>query len=171
VSREFIAVVFRTSGGAFAIEFPDLIGCVASAATYSSCPDEAARALTAHLAAIEVEGYAVPKPSSLGSVMANPRNLEGVPIAGLAGVRLRKPEVMISGAQVKEARKLLKWSMFDLGCRAHVSETTIAAFEGAARRTIRPDKVQAMQRALESAGVIFVEENGEGPGARLRQGK
>jgi hypothetical protein len=28
-----------------------------------------------------------------------------------------------------------------------------------------------MRRALESAGVIFVDENGEGPGVRLRKGK
>jgi predicted RNase H-like HicB family nuclease len=87
VRREFIAVVFRTSEGAFAIEFPDLIGCVASAAMYSSCPDVAARALTAHLAEIEGEGYAVPKPSSLESAMTNPRNPE-VPIAVLAAVRV-----------------------------------------------------------------------------------
>jgi hypothetical protein len=46
---------------------------------------------------------------------------------------------------------------------------TISAFEGATR-TIRLDKVQAMRRVIESAGVIFVEENGERPGVRLRKG-
>jgi hypothetical protein len=29
----------------------------------------------------------------------------------------------------------------------------------------------AIRRALEKAGVIFVEENGDGPGVRLRKGK
>jgi len=47
----------------------------------------AARALAAHLAEIEGEGYAVPKPSSLESAMTNPRNPE-VPIAVLAAVRV-----------------------------------------------------------------------------------
>jgi hypothetical protein len=31
------------------------------------------------------------------------------------------------------------------------------------------NNVEAVRRALESAGVIFVEENGEGPGVRLRK--
>jgi len=30
--------------------------------------------------------------------------------------------------------------------------------------------IAAIRAALESAGVIFVEENGEGPGVRLRKG-
>ncbi|WP_370736394.1 hypothetical protein [Beijerinckia mobilis] len=33
------------------------------------------------------------------------------------------------------------------------------------------NNVAAIRQALESAGVIFVEENGEGPGVRLRKGK
>ena len=39
------------------------------------------------------------------------------------------------------------------------------------RRVVSSEAVAAIQRALESAGVIFVEENGEGPGVRLRKGK
>ena len=78
--------------------------------------------------------------------------------------------MIITGEQVKAARQLLGWTLLDLGYRAGVSEATVAAFEGT-RRTTRPDNMQAIQRALESAGVIFVEENGERPGVRLRKGK
>jgi transcriptional regulator with XRE-family HTH domain len=74
----------------------------------------------------------------------------------------------ITGAQVKAARELLGWTLLGLGYRARVSEPTISAFEGS-RRTIRLDKVQAIRLALEAAGVIFVEENGDGPGVKLRQ--
>jgi transcriptional regulator with XRE-family HTH domain len=74
----------------------------------------------------------------------------------------------ITGAQVKAARELLGWTLLGLGYRARVSEPTISAFEGS-RRTIRIDKVQAIRLALEAAGVIFVEEDGDGPGVRLRQ--
>jgi hypothetical protein len=77
--------------------------------------------------------------------------------------------VTVTGEQVKVARKPLKWSLFDLGCgyRARVSDSTIEAFEGA-RRTIRPDNMQAIQRALEAAGIEFDE---NWPGVRVRKGK
>jgi transcriptional regulator with XRE-family HTH domain len=61
---------------------------------------------------------------------------------------------------VKAARKLLGWTLLDLGYRAHVSHPTIVAFE-AARRTVRADKVQAIQRTLEAAGFKFIAEGGE----------
>lgn len=35
----------------------------------------------------------------------------------------------------------------------------------------RISTMSAIQRALESAGVIFVAENGEGPGVRLRKAR
>jgi hypothetical protein len=32
-----------------------------------------------------------------------------------------------------------------------------------------PDNLAAIRAALEAAGVIFIDENGEGPGVRLRK--
>jgi transcriptional regulator with XRE-family HTH domain len=72
----------------------------------------------------------------------------------------------ITGSQVKAARKLLGWTLLDLGYRARVSEPTISTFEGASR-AIRPDNVQAIRRVLEAAGVIFT--NGGEPGVQLRK--
>jgi transcriptional regulator with XRE-family HTH domain len=89
---------------------------------------------------------------------------------GGADVRLKEPRMTITGAQVKTARKLLGWTLLDLGYRAHVSHPTIVTFEGA-RRTVRPDKVQAVQRTLEAAGFEFIAGNGERPSVRLRKGK
>jgi len=73
----------------------------------------------------------------------------------------------ITGEQVKAARELLGWTLLDLGYRAGVSEATVAAFEGA-QRTIRPDNMQAIQRALEAAGIEFDE---NGPSVTLRKPK
>jgi transcriptional regulator with XRE-family HTH domain len=87
--------------------------------------------------------------------------------SGGGGVRLKEPRMSITGAHVKTARKLLGWTLLDLSYRAHVSHPTIVAFEGA-RRTVRPDKVQAVQRTLEAAGFEFIAGNGEWPGVRLR---
>jgi hypothetical protein len=36
---------------------------------------------------------------------------------------------------------------------------------------VSDDTLAAMREALENAGVIFVDENGDGPGVRLRKGK
>jgi predicted RNase H-like HicB family nuclease len=78
--RQFIALIFREADGSFVMKFPDLLGCVAWAETYSACPKVAARALTVHLEEMEQDGYAIPRPSSLERVTTDPRNLGGVPI-------------------------------------------------------------------------------------------
>jgi hypothetical protein len=55
-----------------------------------------------------------------------------------------------------------------LARRAAVARNTIIEFERS-KRAISAGCMDAIQRALESAGVIFVEENGEGPGVRLKK--
>jgi transcriptional regulator with XRE-family HTH domain len=77
--------------------------------------------------------------------------------------------VTINGAQVKAARLLLEWTRRDLADKSRLSESTIRNFE--IHTQSKPANVMAIRAALESAGVIFVEENGEGPGVRLRKGK
>ena len=73
----------------------------------------------------------------------------------------------ITGAQVKAARKLLKWSQLQLAHRAGVSDATIESFE-VSRHPLRPKNVQAIRHSLESAGIEF-DDNGHG--VRLREGK
>ena len=77
----------------------------------------------------------------------------------------------ISIRQVKAARALLAWSQDDLSKASGVSVPTIARLEAAdgevGGRAATGDAIRA---ALEAAGVIFVSENGEGPGVRLRKG-
>jgi hypothetical protein len=47
-----------------------------------------------------------------------------------------------------------------------VSYHTVERFERG--EPVRPSTVEAIQRALEKAGVIFIDANDGGPGARLR---
>jgi len=56
-----------------------------------------------------------------------------------------------------------------LASLAGVSKVTLSDFE-IGKRSPHPRTLAAIRAALESAGVIFVEENGEGPGVRLRKG-
>ena len=73
-------------------------------------------------------------------------------------------------AQSRAARGLVDWSQSDLGKRSNLSESTIRDFEKG-RRIPGPNNLAAIRAALEAAGVIFIEENGEGPGVRLRKAK
>lgn len=65
------------------------------------------------------------------------------------------------------ARAALNWSTADLAKAADVGVNTVNRFEQG--QDARISSMQAMRRALETAGVIFVAENGEGPGVRLRK--
>lgn len=77
----------------------------------------------------------------------------------------------LSVRQVKAARALLGWSQHDLAEASGVSYPTVARLEreeghlGGRRAT-----ADAIRAALEAAGVVFIEENGGGPGVRLRRG-
>jgi transcriptional regulator with XRE-family HTH domain len=62
---------------------------------------------------------------------------------------------------------LLDWSQAFLASRSNLSESTIRDFEKG-RRVPSVNNLAAIQAALEAAGVVFIEGNGEGPGARLR---
>ncbi|WP_145619732.1 helix-turn-helix domain-containing protein [Nitrospirillum bahiense] len=65
------------------------------------------------------------------------------------------------------ARAALGWGVRDLASAAKVSPDTIARLERG--ETLYPRTVDAIRGALEAAGIIFIQENGEGPGVRLRK--
>ena len=56
----------------------------------------------------------------------------------------------------------------EIATLASVSPNTIARLERG--EEMRESTLAAIRAALESAGVIFAEESGEGPGVRLRKG-
>ena len=66
------------------------------------------------------------------------------------------------------ARALLNWSLDDLAEVSGVHRNTISNFE-TGKYEGDPNKLAAIRGALEFAGVIFVDENGEGSGTRLRR--
>jgi transcriptional regulator with XRE-family HTH domain len=66
------------------------------------------------------------------------------------------------------ARAALQLGVRELASAAGLSSMTVSRFENGHSRGY-DDTIEKLQRALESAGVIFVEENGEGPGVRLRK--
>lgn len=76
----------------------------------------------------------------------------------------------ISIRQVKAARELIGWKQTDLADASGLSIVTVRRLEAQAGELGgRADTAAKIVAALEKAGVIFVEENGEGPGVRLRK--
>ena len=62
---------------------------------------------------------------------------------------------------------MLGWSQSDLAGHVGVSTKTVWVFEaGKPKPSVL--NLDLVREALKSAGVIFVEENGEGPGVRVR---
>ncbi len=70
--------------------------------------------------------------------------------------------------QCRMARAALDLSSQKLAEMAAVGVNTVNRFEKG--QDARISSVEKMQHALEAAGVIFVAENDEGPGVRLRKG-
>jgi transcriptional regulator with XRE-family HTH domain len=64
------------------------------------------------------------------------------------------------------AREALGWSASHLARVAGVSPPTVRRFERG--DAVRASKVEAIQRTLETAGVIFIDAEDGGPSARLR---
>ena len=73
----------------------------------------------------------------------------------------------VTSAQIRAARALLNWTVRDLSEKAGVHRNTVTRSEtdatgpGHATATIRA--------ALEAAGVVFLPENGNGPGVALKK--
>ncbi len=77
---------------------------------------------------------------------------------------------LITIPQLKAARALLGWSQSDLAERSGVSEPTIArleSFDG--HLGGRAETGAKIRSALEKGGIEFIDENGGGPGVRLRK--
>ena len=76
----------------------------------------------------------------------------------------------LTSAQIRAARSLIRWSAEDLAGRSSLSVATIRRAEltdGETSMTAANDL--AVRHALEAAGVEFIDENGGGPGVRLRK--
>ena len=78
---------------------------------------------------------------------------------------------MLTPAQLRAARALLGWSREDLAAKSGIGAETVKNFELRGSDP-RLGTVNKWRRALEVAGVVFIEEGGRsdegGPGVRLR---
>lgn len=75
---------------------------------------------------------------------------------------------MISPEQCRAARGLLDWSQAELAEKARVGIVTVRQLEAGTNEPRRAT-LEVVRRCLESAGVEFIDENGGGPGVRLKK--
>lgn len=68
--------------------------------------------------------------------------------------------------QCKMARVALDLGVRDLAKLAKVAPGTVSRFE--VGEELKERTVDALRSALETAGIIFIDANGNGPGVRLR---
>lgn len=78
--RHYIGLIHKDPDSLYGVSFPDLPGCVSAGATLDEARDMAAEALALHLQGMAEDGEAVPEPSSLEAIMADPENRDGVAI-------------------------------------------------------------------------------------------
>ena len=77
---------------------------------------------------------------------------------------------LLTTRQIKAARALLGWSQGDLAQYSSISEPTIARLKSVDGQIAgRPNTADKIRTALEKAGIEFIDENGGGPGVRLRK--
>ena len=75
----------------------------------------------------------------------------------------------LTSQQIRAARALLRWRAQDLARASAVGVATIRRAELAEGETsMTAPNDMAVRRALEAAGVEFIDENGGGAGVRLR---
>ena len=75
---------------------------------------------------------------------------------------------MITSEQCRAGRGLLGWSQQELADSAGVGVVTVHQLEAGTSEPRRATLV-VVRRAFEKAGVEFIDENGGGPGVRLRR--
>ena len=69
--------------------------------------------------------------------------------------------------QLKMARAAVGWGVRELAKKAGVTANTVTRIENGA--DAKQSTIDKLQHALELAGVEFIDENGGGPGVRLRK--
>ncbi len=76
----------------------------------------------------------------------------------------KQDSVLITGAQCRMARAALRLGVRDLAALAKVAADTISRLEAGSE--LKPRTIEAIQRALEKAGVEVT--NGNKPGVRVK---
>ncbi|WP_122038282.1 type II toxin-antitoxin system HicB family antitoxin [Asaia bogorensis] len=74
----YIGLIHKDPGSDFGVSFPDFPGCISAGNTLNEAKAMGTEALQGHAKFMVDEGEALPQPSSLEAIMADPHNASGV---------------------------------------------------------------------------------------------
>ena len=73
----------------------------------------------------------------------------------------------MKAVQIRMARAAAGWGVRELAKKAGVAANTVTRIENGS--DAKQSTIDSLQWALEAAGIEFIDENGGGPGVRLRK--
>lgn len=73
----YIAVIHKAPDSDYGVSFPDFPGCVTAGRSLEEARAMAQEALALHMEGMLEDGEALPEPSSLDSIIADPENRDG----------------------------------------------------------------------------------------------
>lgn len=78
--RHYIGLIHKEAASDFGVSFPDFPGVATAGTTLDEARSMAEEALAFHVEGLVTDGEAIPEPSTLEEIMANPENRDGVAI-------------------------------------------------------------------------------------------
>lgn len=78
--RAYIGLLRKEPGTSYGVDFPDFPGCITASETLAGVEAMAVEALTLHIEGLREDGDAIPDPSGLSAILADPLNHHAVPI-------------------------------------------------------------------------------------------
>jgi predicted RNase H-like HicB family nuclease len=90
--RHYIGLIHKEAQSDFGVSFPDFPGVVTAGTTLDDARAMAEEALAFHIEGMVADNEAIPEPSSLEEVMADPQNHDGVAI--LVAVKTEAPKAV-----------------------------------------------------------------------------
>ena len=90
--RQYIGLIHKEAKSDFGVSFPDFPGLATAGTSLDDARAMAEEALAFHIEGLEADGEAIPEPSSLEEVMADPSNRHGVAI--LIAVKTEAPKAV-----------------------------------------------------------------------------
>jgi len=90
--RQYIGLIHKEADSDFGVSFPDFPGVATAGTSLDDARAMAEEALTFHIDGLAADGEAIPEPSSLEEIMADPDNRDGVAI--LIVVKTQAPKAV-----------------------------------------------------------------------------
>ena len=92
----YVALLRKEADSDFGVDFPDFPGCVTAGVTLEDARRMATEALALHIEGMVEDGAAIPEPSSLDAIMADPHHNDAVAVLVDAPVRQVSVRVNVS---------------------------------------------------------------------------